>query len=389
MSDHSKKDWRVLSWVGGGMALILLMLYMGGFFTPNKIGPGDRLPMSGEAVIPEKAVLATVETITEYYEAVGTVRPKREANIESQVTAKVLEVRVRPGDRVVKGDVLIVLDSRESQARLGQAAEGLMSAKARRSQAARVVSAAEAAHDQASSAYRRVKGYFLSEAATSQDLEQAESAFVQAEAGMKRAKDGLTEADAGVNQAQKVVEQARIDLGYAEILATEEGEVVKRLTEPGDLARPGKTLVVVQTRDTLRLEALVREGLISRVSRGTPLQVVLTAQGKTLQGRVEEVVPSADPMTRTFLVKVGLPPAPELFPGMFGRLRVPVAERSVVLVPKEALSQIGQLEVVTVHEQGVWLRIFVKTGREIHGKVEILSGLKGGETLALRGGRDA
>ncbi len=389
MSNNPKKGRRILLWFGCGTGLALLILYMGGFFTSEKIGPGNRVHIAEREIAPEAAAQAVVETIMEYYEAVGTVRPRREASIEAQVTARILEVRVRPGDRVLKGDVLMVLDSRDSRARLEQSAAGLLSAKARRSQAAQAVSAARAAYDQAASAYKRIKNYYTFEAATAQDLEQAKSTFLQAKAGVKRAEDGLREAEAGVNQAGKIVEQGKIAVSHNKILASEEGEVVRRLAQPGDLAWPGKALVVLQTRGALRLEAMVREGLINRVAPGTGLQIVLSAGQKTLEGKVEEVVPSADPMTRTFLVKVGLPRDPELFPGMFGRLRVPVHERRVVLVPKDAVSHIGQLEVVTVKERDTWQRIFVKTGREFGEKIEILSGLRGGETVGLKGGDDA
>ena len=389
MTDRPKKGWRVMGWIGGGMGLILLMLYMGGFFTPNKIGPGDRIPAGDKGLSSAGTALATVETIPEFYEAVGTVRPRREVNIEAQVTARVLEMPVRPGDRVNKGDVLIVLDSRESRARLGQSAEGIISAKARRSQAAQAVSGAQAAYDQAASAYKRVKTYYESEAATTEDLERSESAFLQAKARLKQAQNALKEAEAGVKQAQRLVEQGRIAVGYNKILASEEGEVVKRLAEPGELAWPGKTLVVLQTRGALRLEALVREGLIRRIVPGMGLQIVLSSLEKTLEGKVDEIVPSADHLTRTFLVKVGLPPDAELFPGMFGRLRVPLDEHRVVLVPKEAVSRIGQLETVMIKEKETWQRIFVKTGQEVRGKIEILSGLRGGEIVAIEGGRDA
>ncbi len=389
MTDKPKKGWRFMGWIGGGTALILLMLYMSGFFTPNKIGPGDRLPIGNKDISPADTALATVETIPEFYEAVGTVRPQREANIEAQVTARVLEVRVSPGDRVNQGDVLLVLDSRESRSRLGQSTEGLLSARARRSQAAQAVSGTQAAYDQAASAYKRIKTYYESEAATTLDLEQAESAFLQAKARLKQAQDGLKEAEAGVKQAQRIVEQGRIAVGHNKILAQEEGEVVKRLAEPGDLAWPGKTLVVLQTRGDLRLEALVREGLIHRIVPGMGLQIVLGSLEKTLEGKVDEIVPSADPLTRTFLVKVGLPQDAELFPGMFGRLRIPQDEHRVVLVPKEAVSRIGQLEIVRIKEKETWQRIFVKTGRKLQGKIEILSGLRGGEIVAIEGGRDA
>lgn len=387
--NNAQKVRRILTWLGGGAGLVLLMLYMGGFFTLDRIGPENQVRGLEQESDPEYTAVASVESITEYYEAVGTVRPRREARIEAQVTARILEMRVRPGDRVLKGDVLVVLDSRESQSRLEQAMKGLLTANARRSQAEQAVSAARAAFDQAASAYRRIQTFHASEAATTQDLERAESSFRQAEAGLNQAVSGLEEAEVGIKQAEKTVEQGRIAVAHTRILAPEDGEVAKRLAEPGELAWPGKPLVVLQTRGALRLEALVREGLIGRVAPGTRFQIVLSARNTILEGKVEEVEPSADPMTRTFLVKVALPDDPELFPGMFGRLRVPVDTHSVVLVPKRAVSHIGQLEVVRIEEKGTWRRIFVKTGREIQGKVEILSGLQGGERVALKGGRDA
>ena len=109
-----------------------------------------------------------------------------------------------------------------------------------------------------------------------------------------------------------------------------------------------------------------------------------------MEGTVEEIIPSADPATRTFLVKVGFPPQKDLYPGMFGRLLVPIEEKEVVAVPDLAVKRMGQLEVVTIEEKGEWKEIFVKTGRRLMGeKVEIISGLKGDETIALLGGTDA
>jgi RND family efflux transporter MFP subunit len=382
--------FRILSFVGGGLCLVILMLYMAGFFAADKIGPGEVNRPYQESLPPKRTARASVQTMTEFYEAVGTVRPRTETSIEAQVTGRILEILVRPGDGVRKGEPLIVLDSRESQARVGQARQGLSSSKARLDQARRAVMAAQAVQTQAESEFRRVKTYFDSEAATARDLERAESAYLQAKAGLQRAKSALAEAKAGVKQANKVVEVSRIALGYNRILSPEDGQVVKRLVEPGDLAWPGKTLMVLQTRGELRLEAFVREGLIHRVSPGVTLKVVVTALDKTFEGVVEEVVPSADPLTRTFLVKVGLRGTEGLFPGMFGRLMVPIEEKRVVVVPESAVTRIGQLEVVRVKTQAGWQRIFVKTGKKLGDhRVEVLSGLRGDEILALEGETDA
>lgn len=387
MTEKIKKSFRPVLYVACAVCLIALMMFMGGLFKSDRIDPGTKsLNRNDSHYKPAHIVRAEKENITEYYEAVGTVRPKTETRIEAQITGRILEIPVRPGKKVKKGKTLVLLDDRESQTRLDQARLALTSAKARKERAKEVLISAKAVLNQAQSSYERIKTLFDSGSVTSHELEVAESKYLQSNAGVEQAEEGLNEADSEVLRVEKMIEQSKISLGYTRIRAPEEGEVVKRLAEPGDLAWPGKPLLIIQTRGELRLEAQVREGLIRHVPFGTELEMVVTALDTTLMGTVEEIVPSADPMTRTFLVKVGLPHHEGLFPGMFGRLLVPIQEKEVVVVPDDAVSNIGQMEVVTVLEDNRWIQIFIKTGRKIdNNRLEILSGLNGGEQLALKG----
>lgn len=82
-------------------------------------------------------------------------------------------------------------------------------------------------------------------------------------------------------------------------------------------------------------------------------------------------------------MKVGLPALPGVYPGMFGRLLAPAGERQAVLVPASALRRVGQLETVAVREAGGWRSVYVKAGAARDGKVEILAGLFGNETVGL------
>ena len=387
-SSRSKKGLRVFSVLAGGAGLLLLILYMAGVFTTGKIRPGT-LDASKSDFQPGRTARASVETVTDFYESVGTVRPKTETRVDSQVMGKVVEVHVRSGDPVTKGQALVRLDSRESEVRLEQALQGLSSARSRREQRVQSVIAAKAEQDRAEAAFRRTRTYFDAKAATAQDMEQAEAAYRQAKARLEQAEQAMNEADSGVKQAMKGVEEARIALSYTRVNAPEAGEVARRLVEPGDLAVPGKPLLLLQTRGNLRLEALIPESLIIKIRTGTVLDLKIDALDRLMTGSVEEVVPSADPATRTILVKVGLPEQHDVFPGMFGRLLLPVREREVVVIPKQALRRIGQLEAVTVEQNGRWERIFVTTGREFGDKIEVLSGLEGHERVALGGEGDA
>lgn len=383
MSAPKKKPklGKILSAVGGMIVLVGVIAYSGGFFSSGKIEPGLHKPTVSQIKPPDRTGKADLRTIVEWYEAVGTVRPKTETNIESQVTARVLDVLVRPGAMVKKGQKLIQLDDRQLQSVLQRAVEGLRSAKAGRDQARQSISAAQAEYTRLSVDYDRMKQLYQTRTASKRDLDRSEAAFVGAQADLSRAKEGLTAAQAGVSQAEKLIEEARIALGHTVIEAPEDGQVVQRMIEPGDLALPGKPLISLQTSGSLRLEALVREGLIHLISPGDKLEVYISALDKALPGLVEEVVPSADPLTRTFLVKAAVPPRKGLYPGMFGRLRLPVGKKEILTAPTAAIKKIGQLETVLVKTDSGWKRRYVKTGRRRGDRIEILSGLSGGETL--------
>ncbi|MFH2098809.1 MAG: efflux RND transporter periplasmic adaptor subunit, partial [Pseudomonadota bacterium] len=308
--------------------------------------------------------------------------------IEAQIQARILSYSVNSGDSVKKGELLIELDNRELASRLEEARQGLGSARSRKQQAQEAVRSAQAMYEEARQSLERVQGFFDKEAATERDLEQAQSGFLQAKANLARSSRGVEEAESGVVRAEKIVEQAEIALGYARITAPKEGQVVRKMAEKGDIAFPGKPLLILQTQGAMRLEALVREGLISRIGLGDRLPVVINAIGLQVEGTVEEVVPSADPHTRSFLVKVDIPDVPGVYPGMFGRLLVPLDTRRAVTIPESALIHVGQLEMVLLKEDGGFRRVLVKTGQAVaDGRLEVLSGLSGGETLGLDGHR--
>jgi len=385
MKMQKKHIIRILGVVGLG----LLIAYMGGVFSTGLITPGQ-VPDDARPVF-DTGTTATAERaeIVDAYEAVGTVRPLNESRIEAQVRGKVMAVRVRSGDSVARGDVLVVLEDREYQARLDQALQGQNSARAAREQAENRIVEADAAFDEATSQYQRIKTLFETGAVTQRELDQAEAAFLQTRSRLQQAQDGLRRAEAEVLRAGKMVEEARIALGYTRILAPEDGQVASREVDPGDLAAPGKPLIVLQTPGNLRLEAYVREGLIRKVRPGASFDVRIGSLETTVEGVVAEVVPAADPRTRTFLVKVGIPELPGAQPGMFGRLIIPADSRQAVLVPERSIRRMGQLETVLVKENGEWKDYYVKTGKVLDGMIEILSGLSGGETVAVFGGAGA
>ena len=376
------KTTKLLTLAAGGLLLILSMLYMAGVFRTGLIKPGT-VGAARTPPVPERTTTATVRLIPQMYEAVGTIRARSEASIASQVSGRVLSVSVREGDSVREGELLARIDSREWQARAHQSREALRGAAAQEERAREALKGAEAVHAEAQSRRDRVKHYFQQEVATRQDLEQVEAAYGTSRAAVGEAAKAVAAARAEVERARRVEEEALVGLDHTAIKAPHDGQVARRMVDPGDMAWPGKPLLVLQSPKSLQLEAQVREGLIGRVGKGARLPVVVDALGIELEGIVEEIVPSGNPATRSFLVKASVPAVEGLLPGMFGRLLVPLDERRAVLVDREAVRRIGQMEVVRVEAEGRWVSLFVKTGREIGDLVEVLSGLQGNEKVAL------
>ena len=102
-----------------------------------------------------------------------------------------------------------------------------------------------------------------------------------------------------------------------------------------------------------------------------------------LSGAVAEIGPIADPVSRTFRVKLDVAGRPGLMSGQFARLLVPVGETTSMRVPFSSVVQRGQMEIVfAVENQRARLHL-VKTGRQLKDEIEILSGLDAGDSVVV------
>ncbi|MEZ5384777.1 MAG: efflux RND transporter periplasmic adaptor subunit [Prosthecobacter sp.] len=291
--------------------------------------------------VPVKVQAAKWQPHTATEEVVGTVRSKLRAMVEAKVSGRVLEYTATPGAMVKAGDLLARLDVQEIQAKVDQA---------------------KAMLDQANRDFDRQKQLIASNATTRQDYDAA---------------------DARVKVATAAVSEAETMLGYAKVTAPFDGVVTRKLADVGDLAMPGKPLLEIEAPTALRFEADLPEAILDRVTMGAKMQVKVASISSPLEAVVSEIAPVADPVSRTFQVKLDLPKADGLRTGQFGRVSVPVAEVKLLLVPKSAVMKRGQMELVFVVKDGKASLRLVKTGKSLDGQVEILSGLEEGEQVVI------
>ena len=273
----------------------------------------------------------------------GTVRAKLHSVIEAKVSGKIEQMLVVPGQKVKAGELLVQLDAREVQAQLDQAL---------------------AVRQQAESDLKRATDLFQQKILSQSEYDSAQSKF--------------RVADAAATEAKTL-------LGYTKVTAPFDGVITRKYADVGDLAAPGKPLLEMEDARDLQLEADVPEAVIGHLALGDKLGVRVSGVSNELAGVVSEIAPSADPNSRTFLVKLDLPPTPGLRAGQFGRVAVPVGETSALRVPASAVLQRGEMELVFVVVNGhAQLRI-VKTGKRVGDEVELVSGVDAGEQVVVDG----
>jgi len=113
--------------------------------------------------------------------------------------------------------------------------------------------------------------------------------------------------------------------------------------------------------------------------------VEIPSAGTILSAQIEEIVPAADPGSRSFLVRAILPSDHSLLPGMYARLQVPAGTRSRLLVPLERIASVGQLDIAWVARDGRAERRFVRLGQPTDdGMIEVLAGIEPGERILPR-----
>ncbi len=339
-------------------------------------------------------------TVRDTVDAVGTVRTKTQVLIASSVQGYVREVRARQGDYVEAGGLLVAIDEREPAARLArtraalaEAGMGLDEVKRTLEEAAAGLRSAEADRTYAAHAAIRYRELLDRQLISAHEYDGVEAKRLSTSAAVDQAQARIRSLSAREEQMRHRIDQARaevrtaeIALGDMRIVAPATGVVVDRRAEPGDLAMPGQPLLVLDDPRAYRLEAEVGETAVGRVRVGQTVPVVLDSLRRTLRGRVAEIVPAADPASRTVTVKLDLDAVPELRSGLFGRARFPAGERQALMVPGSALVARGQLTgVYVVDAQGVARLRLVTVGERHADRVEILSGLGAGERTVVEG----
>jgi RND family efflux transporter MFP subunit len=274
-------------------------------------------------------------------EVVGTVRARLRATIEAKTTGRITDLPVVLGQKVKAGELLARLHAPEIKARLEQA---------------------EATLQQAERDAKRLSSLLNQNAVARADFEAADTRY---------------------RVAKGAVAEARAMMAYVEILAPFDGVVTRKWVDIGDQAAPGKPLLDIEDPSQLQFEADIPEALASRIKKDARMAIRVEQSTGDLSGTIVEIAPIADPISRTFRVKLDVQASPGLMSGQFARLIVPVGVSTSMRVPASAVVQRGQMEILFVVENQRARLHLVKTGRRVNDETEILSGLDSGDSVVV------
>ena len=322
------------------------------------------------------------EASPDIYEATGTVRSATTSVIAAQIGGTVLEMRVKAGDRVRRGQVLAVLDDRTSRAQLAGAQAGVEETRQGVAEIEQAIQAAAADRQFAEATHTRYQGLLEKNSVSKQEFEGAESRYKAALANERALQAKKKQIEARGQQATSQKESAQAVFSYSRVVAPIDGLVAVKSVDAGTVVMPGTPLVTVEDPSRYRLEASVPEQVISKTTLGMSVSVE-TGRGK-FEGRVSEIAPLADLASRTFLVKIDLPRDCGCRSGEYGTASFAIGEAKRLTVPRRAVVAQGQMEGVYVigPQNSAEFRL-IKTGKDLGGRVEILSGLSEGDRVAV------
>ncbi len=297
---------------------------------------------------PVGVVVAPVRTgtVVDRAESVGTVRARDAVTITAKVTGIVQAIRFQEGERVREGTELIELDAASIRAELDQA---------------------RALFDDARSQLTRARGLQAGQTIAAQRLETLEALTRQAEGR--------------VRQIQARLEELRI-------MAPFDGRVGLRQVSVGALVQPGTVVTTLDDISRVRVEFAVPEVNMARIRAGSTVIARSSAFGeRRFQGRIAVIDTRIDTTTRTVRVISEFDNADEaLKPGLFMTVEIELDRREdALLIAEEALDPVGERNYVYVIRDNRARRVEVRLGQRLPGEVEIVSGLRAGEPIVVRG----
>lgn len=292
-----------------------------------------------------------------------TVNEDSYSQVGSPIAARIVKINAGPGQLVTKGTQLAVLQSTE----IGKVRSDSITAQARLQLAQQTL--------------ERKKRLASERIVAQRDVQEAEAAVASAEADVRASRSTLQALDATDNAT---------DNSQLSLRAPVSGTVIERTALLGQLAEPAQPLFKIANLSTVWLSVHAFERDAVRLQSGKTARVTLPAlPGQTFQAKVMLIGKQVDAASRTVPVRIAIANTSGILrPGMSATAWVPLGESSqkIITVPAASVQRIENQWYVFIPKANDTFELRqVGRGRDLEGEIEIVSGLKPGETIVVDG----
>lgn len=310
---------------------------------------------------PVTVSVATVGVDSEHYLTAGSgqIGSANSAVLSTRLMGHVERIPVKIGQKVNKGDLLVVINNMDLRAKKAQVLASIIEAKA-------AFSNAKKDHD-------RFVNLFHKNSASQKELDDMTARYEMAKARLQA--------------AEEMEKEVNAQFTYVNIRAPFSGKVTNTFVDVGEMANPGMPLVGVEAPGILEVVAKIPENSIGQLHEGMEARVTVKALDTVLNGTLAELSTSASNTGGQYLATVQLknPPA-SVLSGMYASVAFPVenSQSQMVTVPEQALVARGQLRgIYTVGQNDTAILRWLRLGDPVGDGFEVLSGLSAGETYIV------
>jgi len=354
-------------------------------------------PAQDAGPIAVRVAPVTVRQVHRVVESVGTLFPYDEVTVSAEVEGPVSKVQADLGDAVAAGQVLAQISEEEQQYVVAQNEAQLRQALERlglRNEDERVkdvretpeVRRAQADLSDAQQRYQRMRELVDQKIGSQQDLDAAEARYKAALADYDSTLNQTRNLIREVDRYKAVLELQRKKLRDTTVRAPFAAYVKERRVSVGQYVTPNTPLFTLVKTDPIRLRIEIPERMAPWVKEGQNAEVTVEAFGdRIFKGRIWRISPSVDPTKRTFLVEALIQnPDGALKPGSYAKATVKTDKTDeIAVVPLRAVNYVlGSYKAYVVKGNEVQARE-LKLGDRFGGDIEVIDGVKQGETIAV------
>ena len=325
-----------------------------------------------ESVSGVALITAQRTSVPDYIEATGTVRAAQSAQLASQVMGTITRVNVHEGDAVRRGQVLITIDEAQPRAAYQSATAGLQASQ-------QAIAAADADYALAESTMQRYQMLYDKKSVSPHEYDEVKASW------QRPRRVAMPPTPTALRPKPGLPRPTPQSASPASALPSMVW-LLRNWPMPAPWLRREFRCWWSKTPAASAWKPMSTRARSAPCGWGQAFRLCSTRwAGQTLTGKVVQIVPAADPASRTFTVKIDLPADPQIRSGLFGRARFPRGERESILVPQTALLHRGQLEAIYVvgKDEIAGLR-YVTLGKPSGNEVEVLSGLDNGERIVAQ-----